>query len=317
MIIVADDHKSNRDLLQRLLISDGHDVHVVPDGEAAFEIIERDPPDLVLTDVMMPRLDGLELCRRIKENRATRLIPVVLITGSTGHDDRMDGINAGADDFLTKPFNKHELRARVRSLMRLKQFTDELDSAESMIMSLAMTVEARDPFTGDHCQRMAASAAAFGAHLGLSNEDISALRRGGYLHDVGKVGVPDAVLLKAGRLTADEFDIMKSHTIIGDQLCGDLRLLRHVRPIVRHHHERLDGSGYPDGLCGPAIHLLAQIMGVVDVFDALTSTRPYRQPMTIEEACAELDREARMGWRDPSLIDEFIRMQQTGGLASL
>ena len=207
-----------------------------------------------------------------------------------------------------------ELRARVRSLMRLKRFTDELDSAESIILSLALTVEARDRYTGGHCERMAAYAAALGIHLGLTTDEVGALRRGGYLHDIGKVAIPDAVLQKAGPLTADEFEIVKQHTTIGDRLCGNLRALRMVRPIVRCHHERADGSGYPDGLGGEDIPLLAQIMSVVDVYDALTTDRPYRPAMSAADACAELEHEADRGWRRADLVREFTTLCRSGVL---
>jgi len=262
----------------------------------------------------MPSLNGIELCRRLKEDPTTRLIPVMLLTGLDGRKERLAGIDAGADDFLTKPVNNSELRARVRSLMRLKRFTDELDSAEAIILSLALTVEARDKYTGGHCERMAAYAATLGMHLGLTPDEVAALRRGGYLHDIGKVAVPDAVLQKAGPLTAEEFEIVKRHTTIGDQLCGNLRLLRMVRPIVRCHHERADGSGYPDGLTGEDIPLLAQVMSVVDVYDALTTDRPYRPALTAAEACATLEQEASRGWRRHDLVREFTALCRSGVL---
>jgi len=316
-IVVADDLQANVGLLTRLLARDGYTVHAALDGGVALELVEREKPDLVLSDVMMPVLNGFDLCRRLKSDRSTRLIPVVLITALGEQEIRIEGINAGADDFLTKPIDVHELRARVRSLVSLKRFTDDLDSAESVILSLALTVEARDAYTSGHCERMAACASAFGIHLELSDEDVAALRRGGYLHDVGKVGVPDAILLKPGPLTPDEFAVMKHHTIVGDDLCGDLRLLRLVRPIVRHHHERLDGTGYPDGLSGGDIPLLAQIMGIVDVYDALTTERVYRRPMTPEAACAELQDEACRGWRSHELVGEFIALPRSGRLEKL
>lgn len=316
-VVVADDIQSNIDLLTRLLVREGYTVHAAMDGGAALELVEREKPDLVLSDVLMPVLTGFDLCRRLKSNRLTRLIPVVLVTALDERESRIEGINAGADDFLTKPVDPHELKARVRSLVRLKRFTDDLDSAESVIVSLALTVEARDVSTRGHCDRMAAYAEAFGAHLGLSDEEVAALRLGGYLHDVGKVGIPDAILLKAGRLTPDEFGIMKGHTVIGETLCGDLRLLRCVRPIVRHHHERLDGSGYPDGLIGSAIPLLAQIIAIADVYDALTTERVYRRPLTHDDAYHELEEEARRGWHDAELVCAFVALCRRGALRAL
>jgi putative two-component system response regulator len=316
-IVVADDVRANIDLLTGLLVRDGYTVHAALDGGAAFELVERVTPDLVLSDVVMPVLNGFDLCRRLKSDRATRLIPVVLVTALGEREDRIEGINAGADDFLTKPVDAHELRARVRSLIRLKRFTDDLDSAESVILSLALTVEARDVYTSGHCDRMAAYAEAFGAHLNLSPDEIAALRRGGYLHDVGKVGVPDAILSKPGPLAPDEIAVMRRHPLVGDTLCGDLRLLRLVRLIVRHHHERLDGSGYPDGLSGSEIPLLAQMTAIVDVYDAVTTERVYHRPLTREAACAELEDEARRGWHRPDLVREFVMLCRRGRLETL
>ena len=283
-VLVVDDAPANLTLLKQLLTREGYSVMTANDGVEALAIVEREAPDIVLTDVVMPRRDGVDLCRAIKANPASRLIPVVLVTSFQGHEDRLRGIEAGADDFLFKPFDPHELRARVRSLLRLKAYTDELDSAEAVIMSLAHTVEARDVTTEGHCQRLSKLASSLGIRLGLPSPDIAALERGGVLHDIGKIAVPDAILLKPGRLTADEFEQIKQHTIIGDRLCSELRLLRRVRPIVRHHHERLDGTGYPDGLRGTAVPLLAQIMSVVDVYDALTTARPYKLAVPAADA---------------------------------
>lgn len=311
-ILVADDVAANRELIVTLLRRDGYTVDTVNDGAAALAALEREVPDLVITDVMMPHVDGFELCRHVKSAAATRLIPVVIVTALDQREDRLKGINAGADDFLTKPLDALELRARVGSLVRLKRYTDDLDSAESVILSLALTVEARDAYTGGHCERMAAYAAAFGAHLGRPEEDVAALRRGGYLHDVGKVGIPDAILFKPGRLTPEEFDVIKRHTTIGEALCGNLRILRAVRPIVRSHHEKDDGTGYPDGLRGGEIPPLAEIMGIVDVYDALTTDRVYRAAMARDDACAELRAEAARGWRRRELVEEFIAMVQSG-----
>jgi putative two-component system response regulator len=255
---------------------------------------------------MMPGLNGFEVCRILKEAPLTRLIPLVLITGLGDATSRVLGIQAGADDLLSKPFNTLELRARIRSLLRLKRYTDDLDSAESVMLSLALTIEARDLSTEGHCRRLAGYATAMGRKLGLDDDDLSALRRGGFLHDVGKVGIPDAVLLKPGPLTPSEFSLIRQHTVIGERLCGELLSLRKVRPIVRYHHERLLGSGYPDGLRGAAIPLLAQIMGIVDVFDALTTERPYKAALPFARAAEELREEVNRGWRRRDLVDTFL-----------
>jgi putative two-component system response regulator len=313
-VLVVDDVEANRGLITALLTRDGYAVSVSASGPEALQSVRDERPDLILLDVMMPGLDGFEVCRLLKGDAATRLVPVVLITALQHADDRIRGIEAGADDFITKPFNAHELRARVRSLIRIKRYTDDLDSAESVIVSLAMTIEARDKYTDGHCQRLASYGSALGRHLGLPDEDITVLVRGGFLHDIGKVGVPDTILLKAARLTPAEYDVMKQHTTIGERLCGELRSLRRVRPIVRHHHERLDGSGYPDGLRGDAIPLLAQIIAIVDVFDAITTSRPYKAAGSAERAFEELALEAARGWHRRDLVDAFIQLGREGRL---
>jgi putative two-component system response regulator len=305
-VLIVDDVAGNARLVESILAPDGYAVRTVGDGAEALRVVRAEPPDLLLMDVMMPDVDGFEACLRIKQDPATRLIPVVLVTSLDDTASRIRGIEAGADDFVTKPFNAPELRARVRSLLRIKRYTDDLDNAESVIVSLALTIEARDGTTAGHCQRLSEFASALGRTLGLSADDVSALARGGFLHDVGKVGIPDAVLLKPGPLAPDEYELMKQHTVIGDRLCGEMRSLRNVRPIVRHHHERLDGSGYPDGLRSDAVPLLAQIMGIVDVFDALTSARPYRPALSPERAAEELRCEVARGWRRGDLVSTFL-----------
>lgn len=308
-VLVVDDEPGNVELLTSLLTREGYRVVTASNGEEALEMVASEHPDLVLMDVLMPKLSGYDVCEQIKRNPATRLTPVVLITAMHERARKIEGINAGADDFLTKPVDPHELKARARSLVRLKRYTDDLDSAESVIMSLALVIEARDAYTDGHCQRLAAYATALGKALHLSDDDVAALFRGGYLHDVGKIGIPDDVLLKNGRLSDSEYRRIKDHPVIGDRLCGELRSLRQVRPIVRHHHERLDGSGYPDGLKGDAIPLLAQIMGIVDVFDAITTDRPYKAAATAEQAYAELMQEVARGWRRKDLVEAFIALK--------
>lgn len=314
-ILVVDDLPANTRVLEALLTRDGYRVTVAEDGEQALEIVARERPDLVLLDILMPKMDGYEVCRQLKSDPLTRLIPVVLVTGLTDTDSRVRGLEVGADDFMAKPFIVPEMRARVASLLRIKRYTDALDSAESVILSLAMTIEARDLATKGHCQRLAHYAVALGERIGLSDDDIDTLRVGGYLHDIGKVGIPDRVLLKDGKLDTDEYDLMKSHTLIGDRLCAELRLLKRIRPIVRHHHEHLDGSGYPDGLVGDEVPLLAQIMGVVDVFDAITTSRPYKPALAMEEACAVLRDEVRLGWRRADLVEPFVQLLVERGMA--
>ena len=305
-VLVVDDDEWNRRLLSRMLSEAGYSVEMATSGEEALAVLRRHSTDLVLLDVVMPGLNGIEVCRRVKAEPALRLTPVVLVTGLDDRANRIAGIEAGADDFVQKPVDEIELCARARSLLRVKRYTDDLDSAEAVIVSLAQTIEARDRYTEGHCQRLARYAVALGEQLGLHPSALATLERGGYLHDLGKIAVPDAILLKPGPLTAGERALIQQHPVTGDMLCGNLSVLRTVRPIVRHHHERLDGSGYPDGLVGDAIPLLAQIMGVVDVFDALTTDRTYRRSMSVEQACAALIGEVRAGWRRPDLVEAFV-----------
>lgn len=313
-VVVADDEAAIAAMLERLLVARGYVVLTAADGQEALDLIREVQPDIVLSDVRMPKTDGFELCQAVKEDAATRLIPVVLMTGAAERQDRIRAIATGADDLLAKPIDEQELIARVASLIRLKRYTDDLDSAESVIMSLALTIEARDPSTDGHCQRLAAYGVALGRALGLGDTDLQALRRGGFIHDIGKIGVPDAILLKPGKLDDAEIRVMRQHTVIGDKLCGNLRALRPVRQIVRSHHERLDGTGYPDGLQGEAIPLLAQIVSVVDVYDALTTERPYKKALPPEAAFVVLRDEVRRGWKRPDLVEVLIQAVQAGTL---
>lgn len=314
-VLIVDDMEANRNLLATVLERANYRVDCIEDGRDILNQVREKAPDLVLMDVMMPEVDGFAACRTLKAHAATRLVPVVLLTGLHDTDSRVRGIHAGADDFLTKPFNLLELYARVRSLVRLKRYTDDLDSAEAAFVSLALAIEARDPYTNGHCQRLAKYSALLGQAVGLSDDDQMVLGRGAYLHDIGKVGIADAVLLKPARLTPLEYAHVQEHTVIGDHVCSELRSLRKVRSIVRHHHERLDGSGYPDGLRGDAIPLLAQITGIVDLHDAVTTSRPYRPALTIERAHDELHQEVAKGWRRQDLVDAWTKV--SGGIGAI
>jgi putative two-component system response regulator len=307
-ILIADDDATSARFLQRLLSREGHHVRMVTTGNAALAACETNPPDLVLIDLVAPRGHGFDVCRRLKEQRSTRLIPVVIVTSQFDAGERLKGIEAGCDDFVLKPYDPTELRARIRSLVRLKRYTDELESAEAVILGLGATIEARDPTTRGHCQRLARYGTTLGRSLGLNERDLSALERGGFLHDIGKIAVPDRVLLKGGTLDPLESKVMREHPVVGDALCAGLRSLSRVRPIVRHHHERLDGSGYPDGLRNGQVPLLAQIVAIVDVFDALTTERPYRQPQSRDSAFEVLTDEASKGWRDRALVEAFVHL---------
>jgi len=304
-VLVADDNWANLELLSELLHDQGYRVICVLDGDQAFKALGSQQIDLVLLDVMMPGRTGFDVCRTIKSNPETRLIPVVLVTGLADSGDRIQGIDCGADDFLSKPVNKQELLARVRSLLRLKQFTDELESAETVLFSLALSIEAKDPYTEGHCDRLSKYSVALAERLGLPEELRVALRRAGIVHDIGKVAVPEHILLKPGPLTPEEWKVMKQHPVVGERICSPLKSFRHVLPVIRHHHEKLDGSGYPDGLKGEDIMLSARILQTVDIYDALTTARPYRKALSPEEAFAVMQQEVKRGWWEGSLVAEL------------
>src|SRR6202790_2454343 len=307
-VLVADDQAANRELLEELLTAQGCKVITVQDGAAALEELTRTQVDLVLLDVMMPHLNGFEACEKIKATPDTYLIPVVLITALSDKQDRIEGIRAGADDFLTRPVDRTELLARVRSLLTLKLRTDELERAESVLFTLARSIEGKDPYTHGHCERLSEYSARLGEHLGLSEEQLIALRRAGVVHDVGKIAVPDAILLKPSRLTPEEWALIKEHPVVGERICAPLKSFRFVLPIIRHHHEKFDGSGYPDGLRGEEIPVTARVLQVVDVFDALTTDRPYKKAFSITDTLQTMKEEGSKGWWDPHIFEQFERL---------
>lgn len=314
-ILIVDDEFAARTALTALLRREGYDVRETADGAAALTESAAFRPDLILLDIVMPGISGFEVCRRIKAAPETRLTPIILITGLSATADRINGINAGADDLLSKPIDFNELLARTRSLLRLKQFTDELENAESVLLSLANSIEARDPYTLGHCERLSNMSTMLAERLGLPEEEITALRRAGIVHDIGKVVVPDAILLKPGPLSPEEREIIRKHPVVGERICAPLRTFRLVLPIIRHHHEKHDGSGYPDGLRGGEIPLTAAILQLADVYDALTTNRPYRNASPSEVALQIMDDEADLGWWDRGLFNAFREMIRDGHAA--
>lgn len=312
-VLIVDDEPAIRYALTRMLRALDVEVVAASDGVEGLEKFAEAKPDLVLLDVMMPRMNGFEVCERLKSSPDTRLTPVVIVTSSSAAENRVRGIELGADDFLTKPFDRAELNARVRSLLRFKGFTDELERAETVLLALAKSIEGKDPSTEGHCERLSLYGERLGRRLCVSEDDIVALRRGGIIHDIGKVAVPDAILLKPGKLTEEEFAVIRQHPVIGEQICSGLKSFQPVLPIIRHHHEKLDGTGYPDGLSGEQIPRVARIMTIVDVFDALTTERPYREALSLEKALAIMQEEVARGWWDPEIFAEFRSLVQDEG----
>jgi len=312
-VLAVDDDPGALSALADALGTLGFDVVQAADGATALELAGDRQPDVVLLDVQMPGMDGFEVCRELKKQPELMLVPVVFLTGHGSRRARLEGLEAGATDFLNKPCDLVELEVRVRNLVNFRRLTTELDSAEQMVFSIARVVEARDQDTGDHCERLARLSVRLGRRVGLDDEGLTALRRGGYLHDLGKIGIPDEILLKPDKLTADEWRVMKRHVEIGVEICKPLRSLQPLLPLIRHHHERYDGSGYPDGLAGDEIPLLARVFQVVDVFDALTVDRCYRAAMTTEQAIEVLKDETARGFWDAVIVDEFLDMLVSEG----
>lgn len=307
-ILVVDDNEDNTFLMRELLTARGYEVATASNAAEAEREMRENPAELVLLDVIMPGKSGYELCREWKNDESTRLIPVIMITGLSEREDKIRGIEVGADDFLNKPIFPEELFARVKSLLKLKDYTDELENAEDVLCTLGRSVESRDPYTEGHCERLAQYACELGMYLGLEREELVALRRGGFLHDLGKVAIPDSILKKHSALTAEEWNLMRQHPEIGENICRPLHTLRLVLPIIRHHHEHWNGSGYPDGLKGKDIPLLARILQIVDVYDALRTERPYKPALSHEESYKVMVREADSGLWDPSLVRSFFTM---------
>jgi putative two-component system response regulator len=311
-ILIADDHESSLAGLKELVSLAGYSVVTVRDGQAALDEFERQRPDMLLLDVQMPHVSGIEVCQRLKSNPDSRLVPIVLITGLTATQDRVAGIEAGADDFLTKPVDREQLMARVRSSLRQKAYTDELERAEAVLFALARSIEEKDAYTQGHCERLAEYSVRLGQRLSLPAEEIQALRRAGIVHDVGKVAVPDSILFKRGPLTKKERAILERHPVVGESICAPLKSFQLVLPIIRHHHEKRDGSGYPDGLRGAEVPLTARVLQIVDVYDALTTARPYKDAMNMEQALDVMQEEVQKGWWDPEVFAEFFEMMHAG-----
>ncbi len=309
-ILVVDDERTVVEVHKKLLEKKGYRVVVAYNGAEALAKVVSDQPDLVLTDLSMPEMDGLQLCEKLKKTKTTNLIPIIMLTAMDDFDNKIRGIETGADDFLAKPVRPRELYARVQSLLRIKNLTDNLESAETVIFSLANAIEAKDYFTKGHTDRVSSLAGSLGEFIGLSEEDVNILEKGGILHDIGKIGIKDSVLNKPGRLTDEEFTEIKRHPETGERICRPLRSLEPVLPIIKHHHERYDGSGYPAGLEAEQIPLTARLVAIVDVYEALRSKRAYRDEMSHSEAMKILSKETEERKFDRELLEHFKSMME-------
>lgn len=277
-------------------------------GKAALDLLRAHAEvDVILLDVMMPGINGYDVCRDIKADARWRLIPVIMLTALNNVEDRVNALQAGADDFISKPYDVIELRARVYNSARAKRYNDQLEETKTILFTLANMVECKDTYTNGHLQRIEQLTETFCGRLGLSQPEQEITRYGGLLHDIGKIAISDTILLKPGRLTTEEFEAMKKHTLVGDNIVSTLRMGKQVAPIVRGHHERWQGQGYPDGLAGEDIPLGARIIGICDVYDALTSPRPYRKRISYAEALQYIEQQSAIDF-DPALVEVFSPM---------
>ncbi len=306
-ILVVDDEASITRLLEQLLLAEGYQVAVARDGLEALALVPQFRPDLILLDLDMPQLHGYDVCRRLKQDSATRLIPVLILTGQDSMTARFRGWDLGADEFLTKPFHGLEVTARCRSLLRAKRLVDELDSAQAVVFALARTVEAKSRYTQGHAERVASYALVLAERLGLTEKEREVLRQGAVLHDIGKISTPDAILNKPARLTRAEYEVVQEHVLAGVRIVEPLRSIRDVVPLIRSHHERMDGNGYPDRLNGASIPLLARVLAVADVYDALSSERPYRRALGHQDCLVALRENAAGGGLDGRLVHDFCQ----------
>ncbi len=310
-ILIVDDNPVNVDLLKAQLKPFPYNLDSAYDGEEALKKIYDTMPDLVLLDLMMPKISGYEVCRAIKQNKETQFIPVIIITALSELDDKIKAIELGADDFLVKPFNKLELTTRIRSLLNLKALHDDVDRSENILFSLVKALEAKDGYTRGHSERVAFYATAVAAQLGLSPKEMEIIRKGALLHDIGKIGVKEEVLLKPGAFTKEEMEHIKIHPSVGYDICKPLKSIAPCLCCIRSHHERIDGEGYPDHLSGKEIPLLAKIISVVDSFDAMTTDRPYRKKMPKETAFKIFEKEKTQGQWDPAIVEAFLDMMHS------
>jgi putative two-component system response regulator len=307
-ILVVDDIRSNLELLEAIFKKAGFQVHTALDASTATEIYNNYPIDIAILDVMMPGVNGFELCKQLKSLSDKHFFPIILLTALNDTRSRITGIESGADDFISKPFDTLELITKIKALLKLKELNEELDHSENIIMTLVVAMEARDPYTKGHSTRVGDLSVKFASYLGFSQKDQEALKKAGVLHDIGKIGLSETVLGKRGKLTSDEVTMIKKHTLIGEDICRPLLSLRGILPAIRSHHERWDGSGFPDNLYGEKIPIMARMLSILDAFDAMVSIRPYRDKRSPGDAINVIENERFTGQWDPELVYVFLQM---------
>lgn len=304
-VLVVDDDAQVRGLLVALLKPRGYVMATAASAEEAQQQLKKFQPDVILLDLHLPGRSGQDVLTQLRSDPVTRLLPVIMITGAATGEDRLRAMAGGVTDFVAKPFAAEELLARLKPLVQMKRFTDALEHAEHVIVALARTIDARDPYTSQHSARVSVYAGRLGAKIGLTGLELEAVRRGGLFHDIGKIAIRDAVLLKPARLTPEEMAEVRKHPVVGRELLSGMKTLAFALDVVYGHHERLDGSGYPDGVAGESIPLTARVTTIADIYDALTTARVYRAALTREEALTIMAEEAGRGWWDPRLLDTF------------
>jgi len=311
-ILIVDDQEIILKLLEETLKTEGYSVRMAMNGIEALAAVESIRPDLIITDMLMPKMNGCDMVSKLKESSETRLIPTIMLTGLFDFENKVRALDIGVDDFLGKPFNRIELITKVRALLKTKAYIDQLENAESVIVTLALSIEGRDPYTNGHCHRLADYGIKLGKKIGLEEWQVEAVRKGGFLHDIGKIAVSDSILLKPGKLTTEEYELMKIHPEEGEKICKPLKSLAPVLPIIRGHQERWDGKGYPDNLQGSDIPITARVIATVDFYDALNTVRPYKRALSHHESTELMRKETQEHKWDPNLMSVFLEMLSSG-----
>ena len=317
-ILVIENNKNNAEILCDLLQDNGYECLLTHNSINALEEGIQYSPDLILLDIDIPGENGYDLTRKLKVHKITRKIPIIMITSLSGLEAKLEGLEAGVDDYFIKPYYPVELIARIRSLLRVRSLMDHLDDAESIVFTLARVIDAKDSYTLGHADRVSRYAALLGKLLHLGEEEIKVLEKSGILHDIGKMAIPDAILRKPGALTKEEFDIMKTHPIIGCNICERLRSAKDSLFLIRNHHEKLNGSGYPDGLKNDEISIPVRILTIVDIFDALTTRRAYKEAWSVERTFKVMYEEVKRDWWDGDILriwEKFVLSDNFKNLA--